>query len=534
MNWSADLVESQKFQTAFGHQSAGRTDEATALYLEILETEPEHPPTLYMLALLLIPTSTLTAAAMLGRYIELRPTDPLGHYGLGMLRRHQGAHEAALQSFGRAVTFDPKMIPAYQGIVGEQQRLGRFDQALMALDCLIALDDQIADAYLQRGVLLAETDRADDALAAFRRALELDPGLRAAHCHMANIHELRNELAEARDHRAAAAREMGVVVQPCTGPDRAASILFLCGTGQGDVPIDYLFDQARFDKIIAFPSASLTGAADLGAYIDSLPAADIIFNVIADPDHGESDLALAAALAQRLPIPLLNPPAKIDRTRRDLMPELLKDIPGLLAPITLRAERDQIAHAASSPGEFEQPFLIRPVRSHGGSHLDKIDRKSDLTSYLGGVPFEQFYVTDYCDYRSEDGYFRKYRFIFVNGVVFPYHLAIMDHWKIHYFRTDMAAEPWMKREEEAFLANYRDIFPGALGEAVQEVAVRLALDYAGMDCSITPDGRLVVFEANAGMLVHLRDRIEDYPYKHRYVPRIRDAVSQLVISRIGH
>jgi glutathione synthase/RimK-type ligase-like ATP-grasp enzyme len=39
-------------------------------------------------------------------------------------------------------------------------------------------------------------------------------------------------------------------------------------------------------------------------------------------------------------------------------------------------------------------------------------------------------------------------------------------------------------------------------EALAAIGRRLGLDYGGIDFGLLPDGRIVVFEANATMLVH--------------------------------
>jgi len=90
----------------------------------------------------------------------------------------------------------------------------------------------------------------------------------------------------------------------------------------------------------------------------------------------------------------------------------------------------------------------------------------------------------------------------------------------------------MKAEEEAFLADWRSAFPGMMGDAIREVARRLDLDFAGIDCAIGPDGQVVLFEANPSMLVHLTESPRAYAYKHRYVPRIFDAFGRMLIRRI--
>ena len=91
----------------------------------------------------------------------------------------------------------------------------------------------------------------------------------------------------------------------------------------------------------------------------------------------------------------------------------------------------------------------------------------------------------------------------------------------------------MKAEEERFLADPDGVFDGARGAAIRAIGRRLDLDYSGVDCGLLPDGRVVVFEANANILVHLNDPPDGFAYKHRYVPRIFAAMTELVLRRCG-
>jgi len=149
--------------------------------------------------------------------------------------------------------------------------------------------------------------------------------------------------------------------------------------------------------------------------------------------------------------------------------------------------------------------------------------------YLNRVPAEEFYLSDFWDFRSADGYFRKYRLIFVDREVYPYHLAIGKHWLVHYWRADM--HDWMKREEDAFLDDFHSVFCDGAADVLTEIARRLDLDYAGIDCSILPDGRVLLFEANTTMLVHLRESYATSACKHKHVPAIVNAMSDLILRR---
>jgi len=130
------------------------------------------------------------------------------------------------------------------------------------------------------------------------------------------------------------------------------------------------------------------------------------------------------------------------------------------------------------------------------------------------------------DYRSQDGHFRKYRFVFVGDEILPYHLAIGTDWKVHHVNTDMANQPWMKREEAAYLENPAAVFGPPHYRMLHAIRERIGLEYFGIDCSLDSSGNLVVFEVNASMLVH--ERNEGFQYKDPHVRRIKQAFDAML------
>ncbi|MEJ0067727.1 MAG: hypothetical protein WDO24_02160 [Pseudomonadota bacterium] len=178
------------------------------------------------------------------------------------------------------------------------------------------------------------------------------------------------------------------------------------------------------------------------------------------------------------------------------------------------------------------PIVIRPLESHAGVDLERIETPAALDDYLARVTPAEYYVAPFVDYRSADGHYRKYRVMFVDGVPYPCHLAISRRWMIHYLNADMAEFAWMRDEEARFMADLSSVFSGPAAAALATIAARCGLDYVGMDCAIDVDGNVLVFEIDAAMLVHMWDPIEIYPYKHEYVPRIFRAVDRLVADRM--
>ena len=75
------------------------------------------------------------------------------------------------------------------------------------------------------------------------------------------------------------------------------------------------------------------------------------------------------------------------------------------------------------------------------------------------------------------------------------------------------------------------MFGGDLGWRSDAIAQAVGLEYFGIDCTIGRDGRLLVFEADAAMLVHTTDPVDLYPYKHEFVPRIYRAIERMIDAR---
>jgi glutathione synthase/RimK-type ligase-like ATP-grasp enzyme len=67
--------------------------------------------------------------------------------------------------------------------------------------------------------------------------------------------------------------------------------------------------------------------------------------------------------------------------------------------------------------------------------------------------------------------------------------------------------------------------------AIEAVGHRLGLDYAGIDFAVLRDGRAVVFEANATMLVHPEDANGEFAYKNPYAARIFAAFQAMIADR---
>jgi hypothetical protein len=69
--------------------------------------------------------------------------------------------------------------------------------------------------------------------------------------------------------------------------------------------------------------------------------------------------------------------------------------------------------------------------------------------------------------------------------------------------------------------------------ALSEIQSRLGLDYAGIDFGLNTNGEILLFEANAAMVVNPPEPDEKWAYRRPAVERIFAAVRNMVMRRAG-
>jgi hypothetical protein len=95
----------------------------------------------------------------------------------------------------------------------------------------------------------------------------------------------------------------------------------------------------------------------------------------------------------------------------------------------------------------------------------------------------------------------------------------------------MAEFEWMRAEEAAFLDAPESTFGPQAMATLDAIRRRIGLDYFGIDCALDPDGRVLVFEVNASMLIHLHN--EGFDYKTPHVMRIKAAFEEMLARRVA-
>lgn len=261
-----------------------------------------------------------------------------------------------------------------------------------------------------------------------------------------------------------------------------------------------------------------------------LPPYDLVFNAIGEPDVAVPLTARLTHFLAHCSRPVMNLPETVARTRRHLLKERMAGIAHVQVANCCRIDPGDLSPESLKRLLTEEgipcPVLVRPAETHGGQGLVCCATLSQISDQLSAGPVAH-YLSHFVDTRSSDGFFRKYRVIFVDRQPYPYHLAISSQWMVHYHTSEMTEFPWKIAEERRFLQDMEAVLGKNGMAALIDIGQRLDLDYAGIDFTLLPDGQLFIFEANATMLVHRVSDQGPLAYKNAHIQKIADAFEAL-------
>jgi hypothetical protein len=275
--------------------------------------------------------------------------------------------------------------------------------------------------------------------------------------------------------------------------------------------------------------------ANRDLFARSLANANLVVNVVSDPTMEAGTLTLAAEMLSATPRPVVNDPTRVLHTTRDAIARLLADVPGLVVP---RAERGPIAaqwlearRLASGGG-----LIVRPVTSQTGIDMHRVESGQDLVRALAALPANagDLFATDFHDFRSPDGFFRKMRAFRIGEQLLPEHRIAFDAWNVHSADRHkfMRENATLRAEEEKFLSDPASVIGASAWNTLHEATRRTGLDYVGIDFAQLPDGRLLLFECNASMRVNF-DHVVHFPYMLPHLEALAHAFAALLASRVA-
>lgn len=312
-------------------------------------------------------------------------------------------------------------------------------------------------------------------------------------------------------------------------------MLVVPGNLSANVPIDCLLENSDVDLIYYFMDPH--GAEPLAW---DIPEHDLTMVAVgASDDTRELITRLEHKLAD-WPTPVINAPQFVFSSERNTASLLLQNVAGLQISPALHITRTELEEVAAGSlmlsdvvAGHQFPIILRPVGTHGGHGLQKLDTPAEVATYLTELNEPVFFLSQFIDYSGDDGQFRKFRVVLIDGKPYACHMGISSHWMIHYVNAGMYEDAAKRAEEAVFLNTFAD-FAERHKVALDTIYQRSGLDYLGIDCAETKDGQFLVFEIDPAMVIHAMDDEVLFPNKQIHMSKVINAFRNLLLARVGH
>ncbi len=296
------------------------------------------------------------------------------------------------------------------------------------------------------------------------------------------------------------------------------------GDFMANTPIDFLLEGSNVDLWLAFVGPE---APDLA----NLPDHDLLFLAVGESQENRPVLDRLEPILSAWKGPIMNgPPHRIRALARPEVAQMFAREPSILAPSTIPVDREALQRLGNGRIEIGAlllgsafPITARPLDSHAGKGLQRIDRAEDIDAYLRSQPDDRFYLAPFIDYSGPDGLFRKQRVAVIDGRPYAVHQATSEHWIVHYLSADMTGNAARRAEEAAWMRDFDSEFAVRHAAAFDALHRKIGLSYFVIDCAEMADGRLLLFEADVAMIVHAMDSEATFPYKKPVMRKLFDA-----------
>jgi tetratricopeptide (TPR) repeat protein len=438
-----------------------------------------------------------------------------------------GQMEAAKTAYLEILARDATHFGALNNLGKLAHALGHRSAARTAFAQAVAQHPDNPTGRVNLAFALADLKETDAARAQYEAALLLDPNLIEAHQGMANLLQDLGDEAGAWVHWRACFEGRPFKALPYRGAQPPITLLHLATVTGGNVPVERWLDDRAFQTIqvaVEFYDPALT-----------LPPHDLILQAVGDVDRCPDAVRQAAQIVAASGAPVINRPDAVLRTGRAENAERLGALPGVRTPRIRLHPRTALAGpdaaALLTADGFAFPLLLRSPGYHTGFHFERVEAPDALPAVLAGLPGDTLAVLEFLDARSRDGKIRKYRAMFVDGAIYPLHAAVSQHWKVHYFSADMVENAEHRTEDAAFLADMEQVLGPHAMAALERIRDALGLDYGGIDFSLDAAGNILLYEANATMVVPLPGPDPRWDYRRAPVQWVIDAFHAMLITR---
>jgi hypothetical protein len=426
---------------------------------------------------------------------------------------------AAIQAYLGVLRCDPTHFPALIEIGALAYASDHRSAARTAYEQAVRYHPSNPLGHVSLGNLLFKEGDLTAARVQYEAALAADADFPEAHQGLARVLVELSQPEAAEPHWQKGFVGRAIVVQRYRGTAPALPVLLLVSARGGNIPTQQILSDRAFAVTAVY--------TEFYDPAQELPPHAVVFNAIGDADLCATALTRADEVLARTPAPVINLPTRVRMTGRIENAERLAKLEGVITPAICAMTRSALLRGAG----LKFPLLLRSPGFHTGQHFLRVERQEDLAAAVAVLPGEELLAIEYLDARGADGMTRKYRVMMIDGVLYPLHLAISADWKVHYFTSDMAANVAYRQEEQRFLDDMTSVLGPCALTALQRISESLDLDYGGIDFGLAPDGSVLLFEANAAMVVKRPTPDPAWGYRRAPIDRVLEAVREMLLMK---
>ncbi|MEZ2280542.1 MAG: tetratricopeptide repeat protein [Microcoleus sp.] len=168
-------------------------DEAAFHYRQALDLKPDWPELYYNLGNVVHKQGNLLGAIdCYQQAIALKPNYVLALYNLAVVLAENNQLEAAIDSYRQVIALQPDYIDAYNNLGCTLVKQDRIPEAREIYEAGLAIQPDSASLYNNLGQVLLDKNP-DGAIAAYQRAIELEPDLVLAHYNLGKAWQIQGE-----------------------------------------------------------------------------------------------------------------------------------------------------------------------------------------------------------------------------------------------------------------------------------------------------------------------------------------------------
>ena len=186
------------FQKGYKYHQSGNLAAAATFYLKILDKQPEHTDTIFLIGTLHLQQGNFDAATVfLKKSIALKPNHVTAYNNLGAAQQSQGKFDEAIDSYRLAIKLKPDDAGVYKNLGNALREKGKLDESIASYRQATVINSNDAEAHNDLGAALQKSGKLDEAIESHRQSIRLKPDFAMAYGNLGAALKEQGKLDEA-------------------------------------------------------------------------------------------------------------------------------------------------------------------------------------------------------------------------------------------------------------------------------------------------------------------------------------------------